>query len=360
MRSVRIDINLGALRHNLAVARSIASTSRAKVFSVVKSNAYGHGIVECAQALAALTDGFAVVVPGEAVTLREAGITCPILVLQGVQQAVELRQAQQLNLQLGIHSEHQLRLLASSGLNSQQAVKVWLKVDSGMGRLGFLPERAKAVIQTLQAMDGVELVGSFTHFSCADELQNSYTQQQTLRFKNALDDCGLSLSLANSSATLAWPETHADWVRPGIMLYGANPLWPHELSTPLRPVMTVSAPIIALSDKNKGDTIGYGNTFRCPRDMRVAVVAIGYGDGYPRHIRTTATVLLGGQRCSILGRVSMDSLVIDVSDLDHIEVGDSVILWGEGLPVEEVALNAGTISYELLCQIRGRAYYSEA
>ncbi len=354
MRSVSISIDLNALRYNFSQAKKIAP--QCKIFSVLKANAYGHGAVACAQALDQ-SDGFAVAVPSEAFALREAGIQQPILVVHGANDTKTLLKACELELQLCVHADHQLKLLKSVGKKLSKPLKLWIKLDSGMGRLGFPLQQTHSVQTELQTLPQLSLLGFLSHFSCADEPYNPFTRLQIDRFRSVISDRKIDTSLANSAGLLAWPESRFGWIRPGLMLYGANPLWPHPC-TDLQAVMTVKAPLIAIRQMQAGHTIGYGNTYCCERDMTVGVIAIGYGDGYPRHVKPTCSVLLRGQRCRILGRVSMDSLVVDLSAVNEPSVGDLATLWGDGLPVEEIADPAGTLSYELLCQIRGQTSYT--
>lgn len=354
MRSVTITVDRSALRHNLAQVRAMAPDCQ--IFAIIKADAYGHGAVACAKALST-SDGLGVVVPGEAIALRTAGIQMPILVIQGPRTATDITICAQYDCQVGIHAWHQLDLLEQHATTLTRDLSVWIKLDTGMGRLGFFPEDLPRVQQRLNALTTVNVIGCMTHFSCADEPDNTHTSQQIARFNQTVPTPAKTRSLANSAAVIGWPEARVGWVRPGIMLYGSNPLASsHPLA--LKPVMHVTAPLIAVRDLKAGDTVGYGNTWRCTQAQRIGVVAIGYGDGYPRHIAAETPVMVGDQRCRILGRVSMDSLVIDVSQLAvEPRIGDAVTLWGPGLSVDEVASCAGTISYELLCQIRGERQY---
>ncbi len=349
MRSVELHVDLSALQHNFAQVRR--SAPNCKIFAVLKANGYGHNATRIAKSLLD-ADGFAVVVPGEAIELREAGIDKPILIIQGVQTIQDLHRASHHNLTVGVHCNSQLELITKIVDQLQKPIKVWIKLDTGMGRLGFKAEQLHAISAKLSALPNIDLEGCLTHFSCADELANSFTLQQLKRFRAATSEFTGQRSLANSAAVMAWPESHIDWVRPGIMLYGVNPLWPDQ-KVRLEPVMTVKAPIIAIRRVARGETIGYGNTYCCEVDMHVGVVAVGYGDGYPRHVSSDAYVMLNGKKCKILGRVSMDSIVIDLAKVPETKISDRATLWGKTLPVEIVAEFANTLSYELLCQIRG-------
>ncbi len=356
MRSVRLSIDLNALRSNLELAKDLSSDSGSKVFAVIKANAYGHGAIACAKALDSHADGFAVVETSEALQLRDAGIQCPVMVIQGAQNDETLLACVTAGVHLSVHSSYQIDAIARLSEQFTKPLSAWIKLDSGMGRLGFRLEELDAQLKQLQRIYHVEVVGCFSHFSCADEADRTFTEIQLEAFSKATADKNLTCSIANSAATLVHPKTHLDWIRPGIMLYGANPLWPKPVSG-LKPVMTARAPFVSIREMKKGESIGYGNTYQCLQDMRVGVLAIGYGDGYPRHIKQGTSVLYDDHRCCILGRVSMDSIVVDLTDVREPEIGEMAILWGEGLPVEELADNAGTLSYELLCQIRGELDY---
>ncbi len=354
MRSVTITIDLDALRYNLSRVRKLAPQQ--KIFSVLKSNAYGHGLIQCAKALTD-TDGFAVVTPGEAYTLRAAGIKHPVLVIQGAQQPQDLFKSSASDIALGLHSMHQVEMLEQHSTSlGGDTLKVWVKIDTGMGRLGFLPDQLAEVLSRLSVFSQVNVVGCLTHFSSADEPENPATPNQINLFTEITEALPFKKSMANSAGIIVWPESRKGWLRPGIMLYGANPVG-ELLTEALKPVMTVKAPIVAVRRIPAGGSIGYGRTFVSDRERTVVVVGIGYGDGYPRHMADGAVALVNGVRCKLLGRVSMDSIVLDLPDTLEAKPGDEVILWGDGLRVEEIAEKAGTISYELLCQIRGEFHY---
>ena len=354
LRSIDITIDLAALQNNLLYAKRFAPESR--IFSVLKADAYGHGLIACANALKDITDGFAVVVPGEAFALREAGIESPILVIQGVTDQQELTRAVVEELWLGLHSMEQLLWMRDSiDCCQDKKARIWLKIDTGMGRLGLKPDDLPAALAIIQNCPYVELIGCLTHFSCADETGHPFTAVQIERFSACTSSLQIPKSLCNSAGVLN-QFAAADWVRPGIMLYGANPL-DRELAEPLQSVMTVKAPVIAVRQIDTGESVGYGNTFVAQKPVKVAVVAIGYGDGYPRHMKEGACTLLNGVFCRLLGRVSMDSIVLELPDNHDVAIGDLAVCWGKGLPVEQVAQHADTISYELLCQIRGERRY---
>lgn len=346
IRPAKADIDLQALRHNLQCVRRAAPASR--VMAVIKADAYGHGMHAAAGALGD-ADAFAVAFVSEALYLREVGIRKPLVALQGCRSLEELTAAAAHDIWLVMHHLSQLRLLETARLSS--AVKVWLKVDSGMHRLGF---PAGELIRVYNAVKGLSASGGcpglLTHLACADERKNPYTQHQIRRFDSAVADLEGECSIANSAAILGFPETHRDWVRPGIMLYGASPFVDADASEcGLSPVMTLSAPLISVQRHRSGDAIGYGGDYICPQDMSIGIAAIGYGDGYPRHAPSGTPVLINGRRAALAGRVSMDMITIDLRGIDRPKPGDEVVLWGEGLPIDEVARHAGTISYELFC-----------
>ena len=349
-RATRAVINLSALRHNLSIARHHAPDSH--ILAIIKANGYGHGSVEVALALEH-ADAFGVACLDEAVTLREAGISQPIVLLEGVVHSADLNRVRDYQLELVIHHAQQLRLLEQ---DSGSPIPVWLKLDTGMHRLGFAPTRLSEILQRLTRLKAVaQPVRLMTHLANADDRQDSMTARQVADFDAVAADLPLQARIANSAGILAWPETHRDWIRPGIMLYGVSPFLDslaaeHEL----QPVMTLQSELIAINQQQQGDPIGYGGTYRCPADMPVGVVAIGYGDGYPRHAPSGTPVLIKDQRVPLIGRVSMDMICVDLRDCPDAKIGDPVVLWGEALPVEEVASLAGTIGYELLCQVTQR------
>ncbi|MDX1459550.1 MAG: alanine racemase [Xanthomonadales bacterium] len=343
-------IDLDALAHNLGVVRKL--TGKSRVACVIKADGYGHGITRVASALSE-TDLFAVATPDEARAVRGAGWSGPLLLLEGFSDAEDLSLARELRLELVVHRPGQLQALEESGLVSGQ--RLWLKLDTGMHRLGFPAADAPALIPRAMAVAGGAHPVLMTHFACADELQNPMTAAQVDLFDSATAGLDLDRSLANSAAIINFPGTCREIVRPGIMLYGISPIaGTTGLDFGLRPVMSLHAELIAINHCHAGDRIGYGSAFTCPRDMRVGVVAIGYGDGYPRRLENGAPVLLNGRRTALAGRVSMDMITIDLGGHEQARVGDIVTLWGEGLPVEEVADTAGAIPYELVCGLTGR------
>lgn len=345
-RPLRATVDFSALRHNLGIARSHAP--HAHIMAVIKANAYGHGMLRAAKALEA-ADGFAVLNLAEAIALREAGFTQEILLLEGFFSADELPQLARHGLSTVIHAQWQVdAMLQTPG---PAPIQAWLKINSGMNRLGFQPDEAPAALQSLQQIGAK--VTLMTHFARADESDG--IAEQLLLFNSITHGLPLPRSLSNSAAVLSYPEAHADWVRPGIMLYGASPMIHSSASKlGLKPAMTLSSELIAMRDIPAGAAVGYGASFRAPGAMRIGTVACGYADGYPRHAPTGTPVLVDGQRSRVIGRVSMDMLTVDLSTVPGAKIGSPVTLWGEGLPVDEVAAAAGTISYELLCAVAAR------
>ena len=340
-------IDLDALRHNLARVRAAAPGAR--VMAAIKADAYGHGMLRAAEALRA-SDGFAVACLGEALVLRDAGYRHPVLALQGMRDADELRAAADKGIAVCVHQPHQLRLLETTRLT--RPVDVWIKIDTGMHRLGISPADTARVFRALA--DNPNVAGRpnlMTHFARAEERDTDATARQIAVFDETVAGLEAAHSLANSAGILAWPASHRDWVRPGIMLYGGSP-FPDTSAAELdlRPVMTLTAPLIGIRELGKGDPVGYSGTWICPEDMRVGAVALGYGDGYPRHAANGTPVAVGGQRTAVVGRVSMDVVTVDLRGIDA-QVGDAVELWGGQIPMDEVARSAGTISYELTCSV---------
>jgi alanine racemase len=319
--------------------------------AVVKSMAYGHGAVPVARALADEADALAVARMEEGVALRDAGLETPIVVLEGPTRAEHLEIAFNRDLQLTFHHASQLPLLREY---ADEPIDCWLKLDSGMHRLGFPVEEAARLFEQLSRLPAVASLRLMTHLACADDLSDGMTERQLQRFHAACAGLDSEASVANSAGVLAWPQTHADWVRPGLMLYGASPVMGKAAAEfDLRPVMTLKASLIAIKPLQAGDPVGYGATWKAPEAMPMGVVAIGYGDGYPRHIGGDGQVLLNGKRVPVVGRVSMDMITLDLRGVEA-QVGDSVILWGEGLPADEVAAWANTIPYTLFCGVTGR------
>lgn len=370
----------------MATARRCSGGSRQ--FATIKADAYGHGAVAVAHALspqieggpatglskikseggdaskienprfeqngdASIADGFAVVTVDEALELRQSGIKQPILVLQGPQSADACPEMKHYDLWPVIHDMYQYHWYQRCA--QRDALHAWLKVDTGMGRLGMTPEQATTV---LAANDGIRWYGLLTHFACADEPDNPFTARQIDLFNTVKPSIPLQRSLANSAGVLAWPRARADWARPGIMLYGCNPLnrsLPEDVI--LTPAMSVSAPIIAVKHTRAGAGIGYAQTFHCPEDMPIGYVALGYRDGLPRVLDNSATVAVNGTPCPIVGRVSMDSIAIDLRHCPAATPGTAAQFWGADASIDALARSAGTINYELLTSIRGQREY---
>lgn len=353
-RATRAVVDLQALEHNLAQVRRIAPSSR--VMACIKANAYGHGAVDAAHALAD-ADAFAVASVDEAVAVRESGIDHPIVLLEGVFSSEEARLAARYGLEPVLHDPAQLDWVAAGPSGS---LRVWVKVDTGMGRLGFRCERLAEIRERILAIPSVRRpLNWMTHLACSDDRGDKVTTtEQIRRFQRILGDWPGDRSIANSAGIIAWPESHADWVRPGIMLYGVSP-FPESagLDENLKPAMTVSTRLIAVREVRRGERVGYGGDWVAPEDMTMGVAGIGYGDGYPRHAPSGTPVLVNGQRVPLAGRVSMDMITVDLRRQPGAKVGDPVVLWGEGLPVEAVAESAGTIGYELLCRLTGRVRF---
>jgi alanine racemase len=349
----RARIDLAALTHNLGIARRFAPGSR--VWAVIKADAYGHGMAAAARALHG-ADGLAVARVAEAVVLREAGIDRPLLVLEGVGARTEIGPAARHRIQLAVHWEGQVAWVEERVEPAgHEPLGLWVKVDTGMHRLGLHPESVPAVLARLDACPAVRVLGLMTHLANADSPEDALSASQCRRLQDLAAGRGLALSIGNSAGVLAVAASRTDWVRPGIMLYGASPLPRHSAADlGLRPVMTLGTKLIAVQHLRRGDAIGYGGTWRCPEDMPVGVAAVGYADGYPRHAPPGTPVLVRGHRCPLVGRVSMDMINLDLRPLPDARPGDPVTLWGEGLSVEEVADRAGTISYELLCRVTPR------
>ncbi|OMH25902.1 alanine racemase [Motiliproteus sp. MSK22-1] len=351
-RAATAQINLSAIKHNYRLAKSLFPGSKA--MAIVKANAYGHGAVEVAINLASEADAFGVACLEEAIRLRAAGITNRLLLLEGFFDTSELQKAAELNLDTTIHSKHQLQQFLDSELG--HPINVWLKLDTGMHRLGFSSEEFLQAYRHLANSNKVSELVLMSHFSRADETASNTTLDQVAQFKKTTADLPNPISLANSPAILSWPESKGEWIRPGMMLYGSSPLdQDNDASRQLIPAMTLESEVIAVKTLKTGDSIGYGATYRCPGPTKVAVIAMGYGDGYPRQAKNGTPVLVNGIRCPLIGRVSMDMLTVDVSAIKDVSVGDSAVFWGQDLPLAEVAEFCDTISYELVTRLTGRA-----
>lgn len=353
MRPIQATIDLSALEHNLARAKRLAPRSR--VMAVVKANAYGHGLLRAAQALSD-ADGFAVLELDAAIRLRSAGYRQTILLLEGFFSLEELALIEHHHLTMVVHSADQLRILSSCA--AEKRFDVFLKINTGMNRLGFRPEDTAQALAALKSHRGIREVTLMTHFASADGEDG--VAEQLRVFNDAAAGAALPRSLANSPALLRYPETHGEWVRPGLMLYGASPFSKQSAEElGLRPAMTLTTQIIALQQLKPGERVGYRGRFTADMPMSVGLVAAGYADGYPRGAPTGTPVLVDGVRTRTLGLVAMDMLCVDLTPIAKPRVGAPVTLWGEGLPVEEVAKSAGRVSYELLCALPPRVRVAE-
>lgn len=351
MEITRAVINLKNLQHNLQILQHKAPNS--KVLAVVKANAYGHGMVEIAKVLNDIF-AFGVARLNEALILREAGVTKPIVLLEGFFDSKDLHTLVNHDLQTVIHSQEQVQALVNSKLS--KPLKVWLKLDCGMHRLGFFPKQFNENYQKLKNSTNVQQpINLITHFNCSDKTDNPLTAQQTTLFNSLIKkESGLN-SLANSAAILAWPQTHADIIRPGLALYGVSPIENKEAQTfNLKAVMTLKSRLIAVRPHQAGESIGYGAFWTAKKDTKIGVVAVGYGDGYPRMAPEGTPVLVNGRIVPIVGRVSMDMLTVDLGLNSNDKVGDDVTLWGDGLPASDVAKHIGTIAYELVTKLTSR------
>lgn len=355
-RPTKVTINLTALQHNLNKVRQFAPKS--KVLAVLKANGYGHGLARVARALSD-ADAFGVCCIEEALELRSVGVEKAILLMEGFFNADELATIVAHRFETVIHHWPQVLALEQATLTAP--IRVWLKLDSGMHRLGFPPSEFLSAWQRLQRCPNVQQPPLLmTHFASSDELMNSATDTQLLCFSEIVKNLPGQRSLANSAAILARPQTHFDWIRAGIMLYGISPFSDRiGQDYDLQPAMTLSSELIAIHPIKQGERVGYGGIWQCPQDMLVGVVAVGYGDGYPRVAKSCTPVLVNGKIVPLVGRVSMDMLTVDLRTQPQAQVGDRVVLWGEGLPIEKVAACADTIAYELVCGISKRVCVAE-
>ncbi len=348
-------INLNALQHNLHRVRAYAPHSR--VLAMVKANGYGHGAVAVAKALQE-ADALGVARIYEALALRKAGITQPIVLMEGFFEAWELPLIVEHGFEIVIHQMPQVQALLQANITTP--IRVWLKLETGMHRLGLPPAEFLAAWQQLHDSKNVAAdIVLMTHLACAEEIAEPHTVNQIQCFNDITHDLPGPRSIANSAAIVAWPAARTEWVRPGIMLYGVSPFADKTAAElGLKPVMTLSSRLLAIHLLNRGDAMGYNRTFICPEDMPVGLVAVGYGDGYPRYIPVEGTpILMNGHRTQIIGRVSMDMLYIDLRGLPLPQLGDPIVLWGESLPIEEIAYAAKTNSYELLCGVTSRVEF---
>lgn len=352
-RPIYAQIDLAALKHNLSVVRHHAP--RSKILVVVKSNGYGHGLLRIAKTLST-ADGFAVLGIEEAVILREAGFNGRIMLLEGLFSADEVPVASQCELTVVVHRFDQIAMIEAEkpGLKLDVAIKI----NTGMNRLGFDPASFTKALAQLRSSSYVKNITLMTHFATADD--QAGVQDQLQIFNLTTSSQNLESSLANSAAILRYPETHTEWVRPGIMIYGGTPFADtsaRELG--LMPAMTLQSEIIAIQHLKSGDRVGYGGVFCAQREMRIGIIACGYADGYLRHAFTGTPVCVAGKMTTTVGRVSMDMMYADLTQIPEADVGSPVVLWGKGLPVEDVAKTVGTVNYELLCALASRVRMKE-
>jgi alanine racemase len=350
-RLIRAVIEPRALRHNLTTIRE--RVRRARVMAVVKANAYGHGLVPAALSLPE-ADAFAVARLEEGLALRAAGITQPIVLLEGVFTAEQLLEAARHGFDLVVHDALQVELLEE--MSGSHRFVLWIKIDTGMNRLGFPPREFAGALERIRRLQPAPLeIRLLTHLACADERDNRMTNAQLARFREATRGLDYAVSIANSAGIFGSAQLKCDWVRPGLALYGASP-FPDGLAAQLglEPVMSLESSVIAVRRVTAGETVGYGAAWTAPRDSIIAIIAAGYGDGLPRGLPGGTPVLVAGVRTPLVGRVSMDMIAADVSGVPEVHVGTPVVLWGAGLAVEEIARHAGTIPYELLCGVSQR------
>ncbi|MEM8815299.1 MAG: alanine racemase [Pseudomonadota bacterium] len=351
-RRTEARIDLAAIRANFRLAARLAPRSRN--IAVIKANAYGHGLLAVAEALDELAPAYAVAILEEAIELREHGVSKPLLVLEGVHSPDALTEAAARGVSLVLHSPAQLDMLLGAALG--QFPDLWLKVDTGMHRLGFMPAEFGKALERLMSSGRLKTPPVVcTHLAAADMPANTHTAQQLREFTALTGNLELPLSIGNSAAILAWPESHADWNRPGYMLYGNSPLAEAVAAAgELRPAMHFEAELIALREVASGERVGYGGRWRASGPSTIGTVAVGYADGYPRHAPDGTPTLVNGRIAPLAGVVSMDMITIDLTGHPAAKPGDRVTLWGDGLPVGEVARHTGTIGYELLTRVTDR------
>lgn len=350
-RPLVATIHLCAMRNNLALAK--AAAPGAKVWAVVKANAYGHGLLNAMRAFDA-ADGLAMIEPENALRVREAGWTRPVILLEGCFDQEDWRSAATNRIHTVVHTVEQIELLEAVRL--RHAVNIYLKLNSGMNRLGFRPSAFRDAYARLRALSCVGDIDFMTHFANADEPANQIVpmSEQARAFEEATRGLPGLRSLSNSAADLMHPSVSADWVRPGVMLYGGSPSASPARDFGLRAAMTFSSKVIGVQHLASGDAVGYGSAFVATAPMRVAIIACGYADGYPRHAPTGTPLMVTGRQTHTLGRVSMDMLAADITHIPEAGVGSPVELWGNGVPIDAVAKAAGTIGYELMCAISSR------
>lgn len=348
-RPVKASIDLSALRQNLQIVRRAAPGAR--VWAVVKANAYGHGLARMWQALNA-ADGYALLNLEEAILLREKGWKGPILLLEGFFHADELALLDKYRLTTSVHSNWQIKALQQAKLHAP--LDIYLKVNSGMNRLGFMPERVHTVWQQLRSLANVGEMTLMSHFADAENPEG--IAEPMRRIEQAAEGLDCPRSLSNSAATLWHPEAHFDWVRPGIVLYGASPSgqWRDIANSGLKAAMTLSSEVIAVQTLKSGERVGYGGLYQASGEQRIGIVACGYADGYPRVAPSGTPVLVDGVRTTTVGRISMDMLAVDLTPCPHVGIGAPVELWGQEIKIDDVAAASGTVGYELMCALAPR------
>lgn len=350
-RGAVLELRSNALIHNVALARQLAGN--AELFAMVKANAYGHGLGLVARTLLPHVDGYGVAVLEEALTLRQGGIDKPILLLQGIMNGIELQEAVRYSLEVVVHSPWQVAMLCSHV--PKTPLKIWLKVDTGMHRLGLPVSDVSEILSRLHVHDNLLVVGLMSHFACADLTTDTLSEDQLELLRSLAERLNLPFSIANSAGLMRHPACQGNRVRPGIMLYGSSPLEGKSAADlNLLATQSLRAKIIAINHVPAGESVGYGSTWAAQRDSQIAVISLGYGDGYPRHAPNGTPVAIHGVRSPIAGRVSMDLITVDVTGREDVRVGDEVELWGDYVPVDEVAALCDTISYELFCQVTDR------
>lgn len=351
-RPTRLIIDRQALIHNLNRVKQLAPGRQ--VIAMVKANAYGCGIEQVVPVFDGAVDAFGVACIEEAEAIRQLGSLSEIILFQGIFEPNELAQALRADLTLVLHHEQQLHWLVAHSIPSPR--KLWVKVNTGMNRLGFPPSDVGLLLKRLKSVFPQCKIGLMTHFACADDQHHPQNNQQTERFQHLMRTLEVDLfSAANSALIFNCPQLHLDVVRPGIMLYGISPFADHcAYQLGLKPVMRLVSAISSIQTVAPGDSIGYGASWTCHKPGRIAVVPVGYGDGYPRHLNQDARVYFHQREVAVCGRVSMDMLTIDISDCPEAQLNDTVELWGEHMPIERVAQASGTIAYELAVQVSNR------
>jgi alanine racemase len=354
-RKTLCTLSTANLLHNLGVIKSKAPKS--KIMAMVKANGYGHGIRSVAQRLQGAIDALGVASIDEALALRQAKVETPITLAEGVFAPEELQLASERGFSVVFHSDHQIEWLQQIKLPAK--LNAWIKINTGMGRLGFSPEAAEQALKTLsESASIVQPIGVMSHFACADEPDHPMNAKQIEAFRAFTKKHQGPKSFCNSAAIFAFPEEQYDWVRPGLALYGASPLaGKSAASLGLKPVMTFKTELIAIQNFKRGEAVGYGAGFVCPEDMPVGIASVGYGDGYPRIVREGASVLVGEERCSLIGRIAMDMAAVDLRFCAAAVVGEKVTLWGDELPVEDLAAYSDRVAYDLLTGIQNRVRF---